>query len=48
MELVRDAIWDNMVFIRWRAGDVVAIDNFAVAHGRMPYEGPRKVAVCWA
>lgn len=48
MDLVRDAIWENMVFVRWRAGDVVAIDNYAVAHGRMPYEGPRKVAVCWA
>lgn len=48
MELVRDAIWDNLVFVRWRAGDVVAIDNFAIGHGRMPYEGPRKVAVCWA
>lgn len=48
MELVRDAIWENMVFVRWRAGDIVAIDNHAVSHGRMPYEGPRKVAVCWA
>jgi hypothetical protein len=22
--------------------------NFAVAHGRMPYRGPRTVAVAWA
>ena len=48
MEAVRDAIWKNMVFFRWQAGDVVAIDNFAVAHGRMPFAGPRKIAVCWA
>jgi alpha-ketoglutarate-dependent taurine dioxygenase len=48
MEHVRDAIWKNMVFIPWRKGDVMAIDNFAVAHGRMPYQGPRTVAVAWA
>lgn len=48
MERVRDAIWKNLVCVPWRAGDVLAIDNFAVAHGRMPYSGPRRVAVCWA
>jgi alpha-ketoglutarate-dependent taurine dioxygenase len=48
MECVRDAIWKNMVFFKWERGDVVAIDNFSVAHGRMPYRGPRKIAVCWA
>ena len=48
MDAVRDAIWGNMVFVPWQRGDVVAIDNFAVSHGRMPYSGPRKVAVCWA
>jgi alpha-ketoglutarate-dependent taurine dioxygenase len=48
MDRVRDAIWKNMVFFRWRAGDVLLIDNFAVAHGRMPYQGPRVIEVCWA
>lgn len=48
MEAVRDAIWRSLVCYRWEKGDVVAIDNFAVAHGRMPYSGPRRVAVCWA
>ena len=48
MEAVRDAIWKNMVFVPWQQGDVIAIDNFAVAHGRMPFEGPRRIAVCWA
>jgi alpha-ketoglutarate-dependent taurine dioxygenase len=48
MDRVRDAIWRHMVFFRWQAGDVLAIDNAAVAHGRMPYRGPRKVVVCWA
>ena len=48
MERVRDAIWKNLVAFRWEKGDVLAIDNLAVSHGRMPYRGPRKVAVCWA
>ena len=48
MDQVREAIWKNMVFFKWRRGDVLIIDNDAVAHGRMPYRGPRAVAVCWA
>lgn len=48
MEAVREAIWKNLVAFKWRTGDVVAIDNFAVSHGRMPYKGPRRIAVCWA
>ena len=48
MEQVRDAIWKNLVAFSWQQGDVLAIDNFAVSHGRMPYQGPRQVAVCWA
>lgn len=47
-EAVRDAIWKNMVFPRWERGDVTAIDNRSVSHGRMPYSGERLVAVCWA
>ena len=48
MEKVRDAIWKNLVAFRWQQGDVVAIDNRAVAHGRFPYAGPRKITVSWA
>lgn len=48
MEAVRDAIWKHLVVVPWRRGDVIAIDNFAVSHGRLPYAGPREVAVCWA
>jgi hypothetical protein len=48
MDAVRDAIWHNQVFFRWRKGDVLILDNDAVAHARMPYTGPRTVAVCWA
>lgn len=29
----------------WEAGDVLALDNMLVAHGRKPYRGPRRVLV---
>lgn len=48
MENVRDTIWKHLVITPWKRGDVVAIDNHSVAHGRLPYEGPRQIAVCWA
>lgn len=48
LEAVRDAIWKHLVIVPWRRGDVVAIDNYAVSHGRLPYSGPREIAVCWA
>ena len=48
LDHVRDVIWKNMVFFKWEKGDVVAIDNFSIAHGRMPYRGPRTVVVSWA
>jgi alpha-ketoglutarate-dependent taurine dioxygenase len=45
---VLDVIWRHLVIVPWRRGDVVAIDNFAVSHGRLPYQGPRQIAVAWA
>lgn len=48
MEAVREAIWRNLVAIPWERGDIVAIDNRVVAHGRLPYSGERLVAVAWA
>ncbi len=48
MEAVREAIWENMVIEPWQRGDVVAIDNHSTSHGRLPYQGPRQVAVAWA
>jgi alpha-ketoglutarate-dependent taurine dioxygenase len=29
----------------WQAGDLLWIDNFLVAHGRMPYKGQRRIMV---
>jgi alpha-ketoglutarate-dependent taurine dioxygenase len=48
LEHVRDVIWQNLVVYPWQTGDVVAIDNNAIGHGRLPYQGPRRIAVCWA
>lgn len=48
MEAVRDAIWKNQVITPWKNGDVLAIDNDSTAHGRMPFYGPRMIAVAWA
>lgn len=48
VEHVRDLVWKNLVTYPWVQGDIVAIDNFAVGHGRLPYTGSRQVAVCWA
>ena len=45
---VREAIARRMVVFSWRRGDVLAIDNYAVSHGRLPYTGPREIAVAWA
>lgn len=48
VEAVRDVVWRHMVIDSWQRGDVVAIDNHSVSHGRLPYEGPREIVVCWA
>ncbi len=48
VEVVLDLVWKHLVVVPWRKGDVVAIDNHAVSHGRLPYAGPREIAVCWA
>ena len=48
MEHLRDVVWRNLVVFPWQRGDVVAIDNHSVGHGRLPYHGPRHVIVCWS
>ncbi len=49
IEHVRDMIWKHIQINAWQKGDVVAIDNFAVAHGRMPYKNTdREILVCWS
>ncbi|MDA0834170.1 MAG: TauD/TfdA family dioxygenase [Planctomycetota bacterium] len=45
LDQVRQVMWDNSVISPWRQGDFLLLDNFMVAHGRMPFEGPRKILV---
>src|SRR5262249_17882487 len=45
LEEVRNAYQQETVACRWQKGDILMIDNMLVAHGREPFEGPRKIAV---
>lgn len=45
LDEVRKVMWDNSIAFRWERGDVLLLDNYLVAHGRNPYEGPRKILV---
>lgn len=45
---IQSIIWKNMSIIPWKSGDMLAIDNFRTAHGRLPYSGAREVNVCWS
>lgn len=45
LDLVRDVYREVRVSFPWREGDVLVVDNMAVAHGRTPYRGDRKVRV---
>jgi alpha-ketoglutarate-dependent taurine dioxygenase len=45
LEEVRRSVRDVMVTFPWRKGDVLLVDNMLVAHGRMPFSGPRRVMV---
>lgn len=45
LDAVRKAVADSTVTFRWRAGDLLILDNCRIAHGRNPFTGPRKVLV---
>ena len=45
IEQVRRAIEAETVIHMWKKGDVLIVDNRLAAHGRMPFSGPRRVAV---
>lgn len=49
IEHVRDLIWKNLQINAWQKGDVLAIDNASVSHGRLPYKNDdREILVCWS
>lgn len=45
LQEVRAAFAAHRVPIEWQAGDFALLDNRCVAHGRDPFEGPRRVLV---
>jgi alpha-ketoglutarate-dependent taurine dioxygenase len=45
LEIVRQAFQDTLVAFPWRQGDVMVLDNMLAAHGRMPFQGPRRIVV---
>ena len=45
LDAIREAYRAETVTFPWQPGDVLALDNMLVAHGRTPYVGPRKILV---
>jgi hypothetical protein len=45
---IEDVIWKNLVIFPWKKNDMLAIDNFSTAHGRLPFEGKREILACWS
>lgn len=45
LEEIREVGKQNMVAPQWEKGDLILVDNVLTAHGRMPFEGPRKILV---
>jgi alpha-ketoglutarate-dependent taurine dioxygenase len=45
LDQLREAYQQETVSFPWQRGDILMLDNILVAHGRAPYEGPRKILV---
>jgi alpha-ketoglutarate-dependent taurine dioxygenase len=43
MLALRRTVWDRSVLFRWQPGDLLVLDNFLTAHGRMNVVQPRKI-----
>jgi len=45
LDEIREVYWQEAVSFPWHEGDVLMLDNMLTAHGRMPFEGERRVVV---
>ncbi|MDQ1611552.1 MAG: hypothetical protein QOG00_1483 [Pyrinomonadaceae bacterium] len=45
LEHIREVTRAEAAFFKWRAGDILIVDNMLACHGRMPFTGARKVLV---
>jgi amino acid adenylation domain-containing protein len=48
IEEIREAFKQASTAFPWQSRDILMLDNMAIAHGRTPYSGPRKVVVAMA
>lgn len=48
LDHIRRTTLREIVYFPWQEGDVMVVDNMLVAHGRAPFEGPRKILVSMA
>lgn len=48
VRLINETCVSAETTIAWQEGDLVLVDNIRTAHGRTPYEGPRRVATALA
>lgn len=45
LETIRQTARNQLILFPWRNGDLLVVDNMLVAHGRMPFKGPRRILV---
>jgi alpha-ketoglutarate-dependent taurine dioxygenase len=43
LEVLRAAYVQERVAFQWEEGDLLMVDNLLTAHGRQPFEGPRRI-----
>lgn len=48
LDAIRDAYRSEAATFAWREGDLLALDNLRVAHGRAPFKGSRRVLAALA